>query len=76
MSWHRSSGFCTVAIVVLALLTATPALGQVAGIDRDLLPLGGPLERRRHHGAAGQNQLGAALLEEPLGHGHAIGLDE
>jgi len=37
MSWHRSSGFCAVAIVVLALLTATPALGQVAGIDRDLL---------------------------------------
>ena len=37
MSWHRSSGFCTVAIVVLALLTAGPAWGATAGIDRDVL---------------------------------------
>jgi hypothetical protein len=37
MSWHRSSGFCAVAIVALALLTAGPALGAVAGIDRELL---------------------------------------
>jgi hypothetical protein len=36
MSWHRSSGFCAVAIVALALLTASPALGAVAGIDREL----------------------------------------
>jgi hypothetical protein len=37
MSWHRSSGFSAVAIVALALLTASPASGQVAGIDREIL---------------------------------------
>jgi hypothetical protein len=37
MSWHRSSGVSVVAIVVFALLTASPALGVVAGIDRDVL---------------------------------------
>src|SRR4026209_1168677 len=37
MSWHRSSGFSAVAIVALALLTAIPAWGATAGIDRDVL---------------------------------------
>jgi hypothetical protein len=37
MSWHRSSGLSVVAIVVFALLTASPALGAVAGIDRDIV---------------------------------------
>jgi len=37
MSWHRSRGFSVVAIVALALLTASPALGATAGIDRDSL---------------------------------------
>ncbi len=37
MSWHRSSGFSAVAIVVLALLTASPAWGATAGIDRESL---------------------------------------
>src|SRR5258705_5616220 len=37
MSWHRSSGFCAVAIVALALLMAGPAWGAIAGIDREVL---------------------------------------
>ena len=37
MSWHRSSGFSAVAMVVLALLTASPAWGATAGIDRESL---------------------------------------
>jgi hypothetical protein len=37
MSWYRSSGFSAVAIIILALLTASPAWGATAGIDRDVL---------------------------------------
>src|SRR4030095_10675407 len=35
MSRYRSSGFSAVAMIVLALLTASPAWGATAGIDRD-----------------------------------------